>query len=190
MLKIIDPLTNPTAHGGERVRRVRRGDPVDAGLRILWQAAETGWGPTACARAWAELMKRLGYTLYVAQGGDWGAIVTDMMAAQAPPGLIGMHTNMAGVLPADVSTALARNVLGAGPPPPSGLSAEESRTYQQLNFFFTKGVGYGVEMGTAAADPLRHRGLAGRPGGLDDQPRRRRAISTSRRHSRAARLAT
>ena len=94
---------------------------------------ETGWGPDRMARAWTELMKRLGYTRFVAQGGDWGAIVTDVMAAQAPPELLGMHTNMAGVLPPDVSTALARNVLGAGGPPPSGLSADESRAYEQLN---------------------------------------------------------
>jgi pimeloyl-ACP methyl ester carboxylesterase len=108
-------------------------------------------------------MKRLGYTRYVAQGGDWGAIITDVMAAQAPSGLIGMHTNMAGVLPPNVSTALARNVLGAGPPPPSGLSAEESRTYQQLNSFFTKGVGYGIEMGT---QPQTLYGIADSPIGL------------------------
>jgi pimeloyl-ACP methyl ester carboxylesterase len=100
------------------------------------------------ARAWAELMERLGYQLYVAQGGDWGAIVTDVMAAQEPPGLIGMHTNMAGVIPDDVSTALARNVLGAGGPPPSGLSAAESRAFEQLSSFYTKGIGYGIEMGT------------------------------------------
>jgi hypothetical protein len=108
-------------------------------------------------------MKRLGYTLYVAQGGDWGAIVTDVMAAQEPPGLIGMHTNMPGVLPPDVSAALARNVLGAGPPQPSGLSAEESRTYEQLNSFFTKGVGYGIEMGT---QPQTLYGIADSPVGL------------------------
>src|SRR5262249_15003932 len=94
---------------------------------------------------------------------DWGAIVTDVMAAQALFGLIGMHTNMAGVLLSDVSTALARNVLGAGPSPPSGLSTEESRTYEQLNFFFTKGVGYGVEMGT---QPQPFYGIAASPVGL------------------------
>ena len=98
---------------------------------------EAGWGPDRIARAWTELMRRLGYTRFVAQGGDWGAIVTDVMAVQAPPELIGMHTNMAGVVPADVSTTLARNVLGAGGPPPSGLSADEQSTYEQLNFFYT-----------------------------------------------------
>ena len=124
---------------------------------------ETGWGPDRIARAWTELMRRLGYTRFVAQGGDWGAIITDVMAVQAPPELIGMHTNMAGVVPADVSTALARNVLGAGGPPPSGLSAEESRTYEQLNFFYTKGIGYGIEMIT---QPQTLYGIADSPVGL------------------------
>jgi pimeloyl-ACP methyl ester carboxylesterase len=105
-----------------------------------------------------DLMKRLGYPRYIAQGGDWGAIITDLMAVQAPPGLLGMHTNMPGVVPPDVSAALARNVLGAGGLPPSGLSAEESSTYEQLNFLYTKGLGYGVEMGTqpqTLGEPLR-----------------------------------
>jgi pimeloyl-ACP methyl ester carboxylesterase len=115
------------------------------------------------ARAWAELMNRLGYTLYVAQGGDWGAIVTDVMAAQAPQGLIGMHTNMPGALPLDASTALARNVLGAGGPPPSGLSADENRAYEQLNFEYTKGLGYGIELGT---QPQTLYGVADSPVGL------------------------
>ena len=117
-------------------------------------------------------MKRLGYTRFVAQGGDWGAIITDVMAAQAPPELLGMHTNMPGAVPADVSTALARNVLGAGGPPPSGLSAEEARTYEQLSFFYTKGIGYAIEMGS---HPQTLYGLADSPVGarrLDDRPRR------------------
>ena len=108
--------------------------------------SKTGWGPDRIARAWTELMRRLGYTRFVAQGGDWGAIITDVMAVQAPPELLGIHTNMAGVVPADVSAALAQNVLGAGGPPPSGLSAEENATYEQLNFFYTTGLGYGIEM--------------------------------------------
>jgi pimeloyl-ACP methyl ester carboxylesterase len=112
------------------------------------------------ARAWDVLMKRLGYTRYVAQGGDWGAIVTDLMGVQAPEGLLGIHSNMAGVVPPDVWTVLVRNVLGAGGPPPSGLSEEESRTFEQLNFFFAKGVGYGVQMGTR---PQTMYGLADSP---------------------------
>jgi pimeloyl-ACP methyl ester carboxylesterase len=163
MLKIIDPLTDPTAHGASASDAFDVVIPSMPGYGYSGKPRDTGWGPTRMARAWAELMKRLGYTLYVAQGGDWGAIVTDVMAAQAPPGLIGMHTNMPGVVPADVSTALLRNVLGAGGPPPSGLSAEENRTYEQLNFFFTKGVGYGVEMGT---QPQTLYGIADSPVGL------------------------
>jgi pimeloyl-ACP methyl ester carboxylesterase len=163
LLKIVDPLTNPTAHGASASDAFDVVIPSMPGYGYSGKPRDTGWGPTRMARAWAELMERLGYTLYVAQGGDWGAIVTDVMAAQAPPGLIGMHTNMPGVVPADVSTALARNVLGAGGPPPPGLSAEESRTYEQLNFFFTKGVGYGVEMGT---QPQTLYGIADSPVGL------------------------
>jgi pimeloyl-ACP methyl ester carboxylesterase len=163
MLSVIDPLTNPTAHGGSAADAFDVVIPSMPGYGYSGKPRETGWGPERVAHAWAELMKRLGYTRYVAQGGDWGAIITDVMAAQAPSGLIGMHTNMAGVLPPNVSTALARNVLGAGPPPPSGLSAEESRTYQQLNSFFTKGVGYGIEMGT---QPQTLYGIADSPIGL------------------------
>ena len=163
MLKIIDPLTNPTAHGARESDAFDVVIPSMPGYGYSAKPRDTGWGPTRMARAWAELMNRLGYTLYVAQGGDWGAIVTDVMAAQEPPGLIGMHTNMPGVVPPDVSTALAQNVLGAGDPPPSGLSAEESRTYQQLNDFFTKGVGYGIEMGT---QPQTLYGIADSPIGL------------------------
>jgi pimeloyl-ACP methyl ester carboxylesterase len=163
MLKVIDPLTNPTAHGASAGDAFDVVIPSMPGYGYSGKPRETGWGPNRMARAWAELMKRLGYARYVAQGGDWGAIVTDVMAAQAPPGLLGMHTNMAGVLPADVSTALARNVLGAGGPAPTGLSAEESRTYDQLNSFFTKGVGYGLEMGT---QPQTLYGIADSPVGL------------------------
>jgi pimeloyl-ACP methyl ester carboxylesterase len=123
----------------------------------------TGWGPDRIARAWTELMRRLGYRRFVAQGGDWGAIITDVLAVQAPPELLGMHTNMAGVVPADVSAALAQNVLGAGGPPPAGLSAEESATYEQLNFFYTKGIGYGIEMIT---QPQTLYGIADSPVGL------------------------
>jgi pimeloyl-ACP methyl ester carboxylesterase len=163
MLEIIDPLTNPTAHGASASDAFHLVIPSMPGYGYSGKPRELGWGPDRMARAWVELMKRLGYTQYVAQGGDWGAIVTDVMAAQAPPGLLGMHTNMAGVIPADVSTALARNVLGAGGPPPSGLSAEESSTYEQLNSFYTKGLGYGIQMGT---QPQTLYGVADSPVGL------------------------
>ena len=163
LLAIIDPLTNPTAGGASESDAFDVVIPSMPGYGYSSKPRETGWGPDRMARAWAELMKRLGYTRYVAQGGDWGAIVTDVMAAQAPAGLIGMHTNMAGVVPPDVSTALARNVLGAGGPPPSGLSAEEGRTYEQLNFVYTKGLGYGIQMGT---QPQTLYGVADSPVGL------------------------
>ena len=163
LLAVIDPLTNPTAHGGNAADAFDVVIPSMPGYGYSGKPRETGWGPERIARAWTELMRRLGYTQFVAQGGDWGAIITDVMAAQAPPELLGMHTNMAGVVPADVSTALARNVLGAGGPPPSGLSAEEQRTYEQLNFFYTKGIGYGIEMIT---QPQTLYGIADSPVGL------------------------
>jgi pimeloyl-ACP methyl ester carboxylesterase len=148
LLKIIDPLTNPTAHGASASDAFDVVIPSMPSYGYSGKPRETGWGPDRMARAWTELMKRLGYTRFVAQGGDWGAIVTDVMAVQAPPELLGMHTNMPGALPPDVSTALARNVLGAGGPPPSGLSGDESRAYEQLNLEYTKGLGYGIELGT------------------------------------------
>ena len=163
LLAIIDPLTNPTAHGASASDAFDVVIPSMPGYGYSGKPRETGWGPDRMARAWTELMRRLGYTRFVAQGGDWGAIVTDVIATQAPPELLGMHTNMAGVIPADVSTALARNVLGAGGPPPSGLSADESRTYEQLNFFYTKGIGYGIEMIT---QPQTLYGIADSPVGL------------------------
>jgi pimeloyl-ACP methyl ester carboxylesterase len=163
LLAVIDPLTNPTAHGATAADAFDVVIPSIPGYGYSGKPAEAGWGPDRVARAWTELMRRLGYPRYVAQGGDWGAIITDVMAVQAPRELIGMHTNMAGVVPADVSAALARNVLGAGGPPPSGLSADEQRTYDQLNFFYTKGIGYGIEMIT---QPQTLYGIADSPVGL------------------------
>jgi pimeloyl-ACP methyl ester carboxylesterase len=163
LLEVIDPLTNPTAHGASASDAFHVVIPSMPGYGYSGKPREVGWGPARMARAWVELMKRLGYMHFVAQGGDWGAIVTDVMAAQAPPELLGMHTNMPGVFPSDVTTALARNVLGAGGPPPRGLSADESRAYEQLNFFYTKGIGYGIEMGT---QPQTLYGVADSPVGL------------------------
>ena len=117
-------------------------------------------------------MRRLGYTRFVAQGGDWGAQITDVMGAKAPPELLGIHSNMPGTVPPDVSKALASNVLGAGDPAPSGLSADEQRAYDRLSFLFTKGIGYALEMGTAPADVVRARRFARRPRRLDARPRR------------------
>jgi pimeloyl-ACP methyl ester carboxylesterase len=107
----------------------------------------TGWDPVHIADAWITLMRRLGYSRFVAQGGDWGAQITDVMGAKAPPELAGIHSNMPGTVPPEVSKALASNVLGAGDPPPSGLSADEQRAYERLSFLYTKGIGYALEMG-------------------------------------------
>src|SRR6202453_4831176 len=146
LLQIIDPLTNPTAHGASAADAFDVVIPSMPGYGYSGKPSATGWGPDRIASAWTELMRRLGYRQFVAQGGDWGAIITDVLAVQAPPELLGMHTNMAGVVPADGSVALAQNGVGAAGPPPSGLSAEENATYEQLNFFYTKGIGYGIEM--------------------------------------------
>jgi len=163
MLGIIDLLTNPTAHGASAADAFDLVIPSIPGYGYSGKPRELGWGPARIARAWAELMKRLGYTHYVAQGGDWGAIITDLLSAQAPPGLLGMHSNMPGTVPADVATTLAQNVLGAGGPPPSGLSADEKRAYEELNFFYTHGLGYGIEMAT---QPQTIYGVADSPVGL------------------------
>jgi pimeloyl-ACP methyl ester carboxylesterase len=160
MLNIIDLLTNPTAHGASAADAFHVVIPSMPGYGYSAKPRELGWGPVRVARAWDTLMTRLGYTRYVAQGGDWGAIITDMLGVQAPEGLLGIHSNMAGVVPEDAWTALVRNVLGAGDPPPSDLSEEESRTFEQLNFFFSSGAGYGVQMGTR---PQTLYGLADSP---------------------------
>jgi hypothetical protein len=124
-LKIIDPLTNPTAYGGNASDAFHVVIPSMPGYGFSGKPTSTGWGPERMGRAWAELMKRLGYTRYVAQGGDWGAFVVDQMGLQAPAGLLAIHTNMPATVPADVDKALL-----AGGPAPSGLSAEEQRAYQ------------------------------------------------------------
>jgi pimeloyl-ACP methyl ester carboxylesterase len=147
MLNVVSPLADPTAHGGDAADAFHVVVPSMPGYGFSAKPAETGWDTARMARAWAELMQRLGYTRFVAQGGDWGALVTDVMGAQAPPGLLGIHSNMAGSLPAEVSKVLASNVLGAGDPPPSGLSAEEQRVYERLSFVYTKGIAYALEMG-------------------------------------------
>jgi pimeloyl-ACP methyl ester carboxylesterase len=147
MLNVVGPLTDPTAHGGSAEDAFHLVIPSIPGYGFSGKPTTTGWDPARIARAWAVLMKRLGYTKYVAQGGDWGAIITDEMGAQAPAELLGIHTNMPGTVPPNVSKALTSNVFGTGDPRPSDLSADESRAYERLSFVFTKGIGYALEMG-------------------------------------------
>ena len=147
MLNVIGPLTDPTAHGGNAEDAFDVVIPSMPGYGFSGKPTTTGWDPIHIARAWIALMRRLGYSRYVAQGGDWGAQITDIMGAEAPPELLGIHSNMPGTVPPEISMALASNVLGAGDPPPSGLTADEQRAYDRLSFLFTKGIGYALEMG-------------------------------------------
>jgi pimeloyl-ACP methyl ester carboxylesterase len=156
-LKLIDPLTNPTAHGVSASDAFHVVIPSMPGYGFSAKPTSTGWGPERMARAWAELMPRLGYRRYVAQGGDWGAFVVDQMGLQAPAGLLGIHTNMPATVPADVDRASL-----AGEPPPSGLSAEERRAYQQLLRTYGQ-VEYARMM---AARPQTLYGIADSPVGL------------------------
>ncbi|BBP99617.1 hydrolase [Burkholderia sp. SFA1] len=140
-LKIIDPLTNPTAHGGSAADAFDVVIPSLPGYGFSGKPAATGWDPQRIARAWIALMKRLGYTRYVAQGGDWGNAVTEQMALIAPPELIGIHTNMPATVPDDIA-----NALKLGEPAPAGLSADEKHAFDQLDFFYRHGLGYAQEM--------------------------------------------
>ena len=140
-MKIIDPLTNPTAHGGSASDAFDVVIPSLPGHGFSGKPTTLGWDPIRIARAWIVLMKRLGYSRYVAQGGDWGNAVTEQMALLTPPGLVGIHTNMPATVPDDIAKALQ-----AGGAPPAGLSAEEKYAYDQLDFFYKHGLGYASEM--------------------------------------------
>jgi pimeloyl-ACP methyl ester carboxylesterase len=158
-LKLVGPLTDPTAHGASAADAFHVVIPSIPGYGFSGKPTPTndGWGPAKIARAWAVLMKRLGYSQFVAQGGDWGAVITEVMAAQAPPGLLGIHTNMPNAVPPDLEAAAA-----VGAPAPAGLSAEERRAYEQLDFVY-KHVGYARMMGTR---PQTLTALADSPVGL------------------------
>ncbi|MFZ0738969.1 MAG: epoxide hydrolase family protein [Candidatus Acidiferrales bacterium] len=157
-LKIIGPLTDPTAYGGRADDAFDVVIPSLPGYGFSGKPTMTGWDPDRIARAWILLMKRLGYTRYVAQGGDWGNCVTELMALKAPPELLGMHTNMAATVPADIDKAAL-----AGAPPPSNLSADQLRAYNQLAFFYKHGLGYAIE---SANRPQTLYGIADSPVGL------------------------
>ena len=141
-LKIVDPLTDPAAHGASPLEAFDLVIPSLPGHGYSGKPTSLGWDPVRIARAWIVLMKRLGYTRYVAQGGDWGNAVTEQMALLAPPELIGIHTNMPATLPKEIDLALA-----AGAPPPASLSTDEKYAYDQLAFFYKHGLAYAQEMG-------------------------------------------
>ncbi|HEX5441537.1 MAG TPA: epoxide hydrolase [Ktedonobacterales bacterium] len=157
-LKIVEPLTNPTTHGASASDAFHLVIPSLPGYGFSGKPTSPGWDPARIARAWTELMKRLGYTRFVAQGGDWGNAVSEVMALQAPPELLGIHTNMPATVPADISKALAFNQE-----PLTKLSAEEQNAWNQLDFFYKKGVGYANEMSNR---PQTLYGIADSPIGL------------------------
>jgi pimeloyl-ACP methyl ester carboxylesterase len=157
-LKIIEPLTNPTAHGGSEADAFHLVIPSLPGYGFSGKPIKPGWTPVSIAKAWATLMQRLGYAKYVAQGGDWGNSVSENMALQQPPGLLGIHTNMAATLPPDIS-----KLLNAGAPPPADLGPDEKRAYEQVAFFYKKGLGYAIEMNNRAQTLY---GIADSPIGL------------------------
>jgi pimeloyl-ACP methyl ester carboxylesterase len=157
-LKIVEPLTDPTASGGSAADAFHVMIPSLPGYGFSAKPTTLGWDPIRIARAWTVLMNRLGYSRYVAQGGDWGNAVTEQMALLTPPGLLGIHTNMPATIPPEIATALA-----AGGAAPAGLAADEQHAYDQLDFFYKKGLGYANEM---ALRPQTLYGIVDSPVGL------------------------
>ena len=180
-LKIIDPLTDPTANGASASDAFNLVIPSMPGYGFSGKPAPTGWDPVHIARAWIVLMKRLGYARFVAQGGDWGALITEHMAVQAPPELIGIHTNMPGAVPVDID-----RVAQTGAPPPSGLAADERQAYDQLAFFYQHGLSYALEMGEPPTDSVWDCELTGWPRRLDSRPRRPQLLLDHPRLRRSA----
>ena len=157
-MKIIEPLTNPTAHGGSASDAFDVVVPSMPGYGFSGKPSTAGWDVAHIARAWVVLMKRLGYEKFVAQGGDWGAVITEQMGVDAPQELLGIHTNMPGVFPNDIDKAAA-----SGAPAPAGLSADEKLAYERLQFVYQKGIAYGFQMGLR---PQTLYGIADSPVGL------------------------
>ncbi|HXB06993.1 MAG TPA: epoxide hydrolase [Puia sp.] len=157
-MKIIDPLVNPTAYGGKAEDAFDVVIPSLPGYGFSGRPTTAGWGPDRIAGAWITLMKRLGYKQFVAQGGDWGAIITELMGVQAPPELLGIHTNMPGVFPDEIDKAAFSGALA-----PSGLSPDEKEAYERLQFVYQKGIAYGFQMGLR---PQTLYGIADSPVGL------------------------
>jgi pimeloyl-ACP methyl ester carboxylesterase len=157
-MKIIDPLTNPTAHSGSASYAFDLVIPSMPGYGYSGKPTTAGWDVAHIAHAWAVLMKRLGYTQFVAQGGDWGALIVDQMGVDAPPELLGIHSNMPGIFPNDIDKAAF-----SGAPAPSGLSADEKLAYERLQFVYQKGIAYGFQMGLR---PQTLYGIADSPVGL------------------------
>jgi pimeloyl-ACP methyl ester carboxylesterase len=157
-IKIIDPLTNPTAHGASASDAFHLVIPSMPGYGFSAKPTTPGWDPDRIARAWVVLMNRLGYKKFVAQGGDWGALITDLMGVLAPPELLAIHTNMPGAVPNDINAAAF-----TGAPAPSGLGADEQHAFDRLAFFYKHGLGYALEMGNR---PQTLYGIADSPVGL------------------------
>jgi pimeloyl-ACP methyl ester carboxylesterase len=157
-LKIIEPLIDPTAHGGKASDAFHLVIPSMPGYGCSGKPTAPGWNPERIARAWTLLMKRLGYTRFLAQGGDWGAVVVDLMGVQAPSELLGIHTNMPGIFPTEIDQAAF-----SGAPAPPTLSPEERIAYERLQFVYQKGIAYGFQMGLR---PQTLYGIADSPVGL------------------------
>jgi len=160
MLSVVGPLTDPTAHGGSAEDAFDVVIPSIPGYGFSGKPATSGWGPERVASASVELMKRLGYTRFVAQGGDWGAVIVDLMGVQAPTELLAIHLNMPGVLPREIAAGFAPLVVA---PAPAGLSAEEQRCYEQVSYVYTHGIGYAIQM---LLHPQTLYGIADSPAGL------------------------
>ena len=160
MLSVVGPLTDPTAHGGSAEDAFDVVIPSIPGYGLSGKPTTSGWGPEHVASASVELMKRLGYSRFVAQGGDWGAVIVDLMGVQAAPELVGIHSNMPGVLPPEISAGFTPLVVA---PAPAGLSADEQRAYEQVTYMYTKGIGYAVQM---LLHPQTLYGIADSPAGL------------------------